>query len=366
MKNPHHQIRTNSLPVFVVLLVIVSLLSACMPASPTTTPTRIASPTATSLPETPSPTSTLRPSPTPTLPPLGTEGNPITLGFVIDPKETQAIDGAQEIALILADETGYFIKYLIYPDFESLSGAILTGDVHFSWLGPLEYLDLHQAGAVEVVLMTNHLGVYAYGVQFMAHAERGFNSYFDPELNQSAQEANIALQQFSGTRPCYLHNESLPGYLVPHGLLANGSIPTLDPVFVYTYTAVIRALYIQGICDFGVSYALTGDPRSAGDILQNLPDAETQIPVIWQSEGIIPNTNLSASTALPLAIQHRIQEAFLDLPESPEGLDLLSQALNYDVEALKIVDDGFYLPLRTALASLDLNLQELIFEKPTP
>jgi hypothetical protein len=43
----------------------------------------------------------------------------------------------------------------------------------------------------------------------------------------------------------------------------------LNPVFTYNYNAIIRALYIQGICDFGVTYALTGDPLTSSDILSN-------------------------------------------------------------------------------------------------
>lgn len=347
----------------ITLLLMIGCLSACVSTSPTLNPTATASTKPSTAPPS---TPTLRPSPTATLPPQGAEGNPITIGFILTPDEDQAIDAIEEIAMILAEETGYFIEYLIYPDFDSLAGAILNGDVDFFWLKPLEYLYLHQVGAAEVALMTNHLGVYAYGVQFMAHTERGFRSYFNPEINKSTLGSNAALQQFSGTRPCYLHEKSVPGYLVPRGLLANGSIPTLEPIFIYDYSGIIRALYIRGICDFGVSYALTGDPRSASNILQNIPDAQAQVQIIWQSDGIIPNTNLSASSTIPLPFKHRIQEAFLDLPDTPEGLVLLSQALSYDVEALKAVDDDFYQPFRSVLSPLELNLEVLIFDQTTP
>ncbi len=350
----------------IVLMLIVSFLPACVSTTPTTTSTPTSPNTATKASQSPATlTPTLRPSPTATLPPLGTEGNPITIGFSLTPEETQAVDAVEEIAIFLAGETGYFIEYLIYPEFESLSAAILNGDVHFFWLTPLEYLYLNEKGAADVLLMTNHLGVYAYGVQFMAHTQRGFQSFFDPETNESSTGPQAALQQLSGTRPCYLNHESIPGYLVPQGLLDNASIPTLEPIFVYNYTAIIRALYIRGICDFGVSYAHLGDPRSASDILQNLPDAQTQVQVLWQSEKIIPNTNLSASTTIPLTFQHRIQEAFLDLPDLSGGLSLLSQALSYDVEALQTVNHDFYQPFRSILAPLEINLETLVLDSPT-
>lgn len=239
-------------------------------------------------------------------------------------------------------------------------------DVDLFWLKPLEYIYLNWESAAEVMLLTNHLGVYAYGVQFMANLERGFTSYYDPELNASTGDPVAALQQFSGTRPCFTEPNSLPGHLLPLGLLANTSTPTLDPVFVYNYDAVIRALYIQGICDFGIGYALTGDPRTSSGVLQDLPQAQEEVVIIWQSDGIIPNTNLSTAPGIPLDIRYKLQEAILDLPNTPEGLNLISTALNYDVEALKTTDDTFYNPLRAAIIPLELDLQALTWQETNP
>jgi phosphonate transport system substrate-binding protein len=267
---------------------------------------------------------------------------------------------------MISENTDYAVENLIYPDFKSLSTATLDGSVDLFWLGPVEYLYLNWEGAAQVILMTNHLGVYAYGVQFMAHTQRGFTSYYDPETGRSVGNPINALQQFAGTRPCLLNPESLPGYYIPMGLLANASSPTLDPVFTYDYSATVRALYIQGICDFGVGYALVGDPRTAGDIQQDLPDVQDQVEVIWQTEGIIPNISLSESSHLPLHVSVRLQEAFLDLSETQEGLRLLSAALGYEVEALKEVEDQFYDPLRDAIVPLEPDLEAILFPPSNP
>lgn len=333
------------------------MISACASGTPIPTPT--ASPT---LPpeetSTPTATPTQRPSPTPTLPPLGEIGNPITMGFILPPND-QADTAAEELISLLATETGYDIEALFYPDFESLSASVTNDEVHLFWLDPFEYLYLNEEGAAEVVLMTNHLGVFAYGVQFLSHIQSGFSPYFDPETNQSVGDPMIALQQFSGTRPCFIDSNSIPGYYVPLGLLANASTPILDPVFTYSYNATIRALYIQGICDFGVSYALTGDPLTASDILLNLPDAPEQISVIWQTEGIIPNRNLSAHPSLPVFMRFRLEEALLRIGDSLQGLNLISTALGYDVEGLRSVEDHFYNPFRSAIIPLELDFQAI-------
>lgn len=307
----------------------------------------------------PAPTATPRPTPTPTEAPLGEAANPIIIGFVLQPEETQAIDAAQEVVSLIEADTGLAVESAIYPDFLSLSTAILDGDVDLFWLDPLEYLYLNVEGAAEVMLVTNHLGVYAYGIRFLANTNRGFTTYYDADLGESYGDTLSALQQFAGARPCFINEESLAGYLAPLGLLGDASTPILDPVFVYDYSAVIRALYIGGICDFGVSYALIGDARTASDVLVDLPDAENVIGVVWQSEGIIPNVNLSVSPAIPLNLQVQLQEAILDIADLPDGLIRLSTALGYEVSALKVEADSFYAPLRSILAPLGLNYQSL-------
>ena len=340
-----------------IFLCLGVFLSACgAPASeaaPTKTETVVQT-------EVPILTATPRPTPTPTLPPLGMAGNPVIIGFVLPEEDSFQLETTADIAFLIAEDTGYAIESQTFPDFASLTDAVLAGEVHLFWASPLEYLYLNGLGSADVLLMTNHLGVFAYGVQFMANTAHDFTSFYDPETGQSQGDSISALQQFAGTRPCFLNPDSLPGYTVPRGLLANASTPTLDPVFAYDYSAIIRALYIEGICDFGVGYALVGDPRIAGDILQDIPEVQDVVEIIWQTDGVIPNINLSAAPGLPLNMQVQIEEAFLDLDNTPDGLALVSSALSYDVEAFKTVTDSFYNSLRGILAPLELDLETIL------
>ena len=344
-----------------ILIVLGTLLAACTPSDQPLTPSAI--PQATLTGSEPSRTATVRPSSTPTPPPLGSVGNPIILGFVLTPEDSTAIEAAEDLAFLLSEDTEYAVEYAVYPDFQSLASGVVDGNVHLMWLAPFEYLYLESLGIVDILLMTNHLGVYSYGVQFLANQQHGFRPYFDAQTNQSTSDHITALQQFAGTRPCFLHPDSIPGYFVPLGLLANASTPTLDPVFAYSYDAIIRALYIQEICDFGVSYALIGDPLNSSDILQNLPDAQSQVEIIWQTGGIIPNTNLSASRQLPLNIRFLFQESMLKLSNDPVTLSLLSSALSYDVASLREENNSFYDALRSAIIPLELDLSTLT-QKP--
>lgn len=358
MKSPSGR-KSNLIQIASLVLCLGLFLSACGQKTTESQPTATESSIQTEIPVL---TSTPRPTATPTLPPLGMEGNPVIIGFINSQNDINRISAAEDIAFLIGQETGYAMETRIFADFSSMADAIVAGEIHLFWPDPLEYLYLSEQGLADVLLMTNHLGVFAYGVQFMTNESHDFTSYFDEETGQSNGSVIDALQQFAGTRPCFLSPDSLPGYHVPLGLLAETSTPTLSPVFVYDYSAIIRALYIEKICDFGVTYALVGDPRNAGDIIQDIPESQEVIDVIWQTDGVIPNISLSASPSLPLTIKVRLQEAFIDLSNPTEPIELLaliSSALDYDVEALKVVTDDYYNSLRLILAPLELNLQTI-------
>ena len=356
MKKPHRLQSLFSLTAILVLC-LVFLLSACSNKDSQAAPTGTEAAVQTEIPIlTPTP----RPSPTPTLPALGMAGNPVVIGFVMAEEEMVQLEAAEDIIFLIAEDTGYVLENRIFPDFAGLADAVQASEVHLFWPSPLEYLYLSEKGSAEILLMTNHLGVFAYGIQFMANMDHGFIPFFDPETGQSQGDFISALQQFAGTRPCFLNPDSLPGYYIPGGLLAGASTPMLDPVFAYDYSAIVRALYIEGICDFGVGYALVGDPRIAGDILQDIPDAQDVVGIIWQSDGVIPNLSLSASPVLPLNMQVQFEEAFLDLADTSDGLALVSRVLSYDVEAFKTVTDAYYNPLRGILAPLALDLETIV------
>ncbi len=344
----------GTLGIFFLIVIIGSLAAACSPQIQTQgLETEVAS----TLQEIePTSTQTPRATRTPTQTPLGSPDNPITMGFILKPEETAAIEAAEDVAFLFSDLTGYQVESLFYPDFSSYAVTAQNNEIHLLWLNPIQYLYLNGQDAADAIVMTNHLGVYAYGVQFLANVQRGFTVYYDPQTNESTGTPVQALQQFAGTRPCFINDESIPGYYVPLGLLANASTPTLEPIFTYGYSPIVRALYIQGLCDFGAAYALTGDARSASDVIQELPDVMERVIVIWQSEGIIPNIGLSANPGLPENITFQLEEGILNISDSPEGLSLLSTALNYEVEALKGISDSFYNPLREAIAPLELNL----------
>jgi phosphonate transport system substrate-binding protein len=328
--------------------IIVGLfLSACLPPLPPPQPT------ITPLPPTATPTPI--PVPTSTLPPLGESGNPLRLAVVSENFDQEQFDAAIELSAQLDRLTGYRIQAEMYTSYQEVMDGLRNQSVQIAFLPPLTYLLAQRRFSADVALLSNHFGVYQYGSKFLAHKDSNFSIYFNPENNQSTADALVALRQFAGRRPCWTEPSSTSGFILPAGLLVQHQVDTQPAVIIQSHTAIVRALYARDICDFGATFAYTGDPRTASS-LSDLNSVEDEIIVVWQSDAVIPNTNISFH---PMIVQFReaLTEAFLEIASTEAGLSLISNAIDYEVQALKAVDDSIYDPLRTIVrdANTDLN-----------
>jgi phosphonate transport system substrate-binding protein len=335
----------------VVLLGVAFISGACgtnRPSSATVTPTLTL-------------TATFPPTLTPTPVPLGNPGNPVIIGLVSENNDPQVTAAAQELARQVEARSKLTIRGTVYASYNLLMDDLSFGKVHIAWLPPLTYLYASQRQLAEVILLTNHFGVYQYGTQFMANVESQFTPYFDPISGYNSADAATALAQLQDLRPCWVEPQSASGYIVPAGLLRVNAINIQPPVLTQTHSAVIRALYIKGICDFGATFSVSGDPRTSSAVQQDLPDAINRIMIIWRSDPVIPNLNLSFATGMTEATRQALTSAFLDLAKTADGKGLLSlSAANYQIEDVRAVNDDIYHPLRDIIQALDFDLKETI------
>lgn len=307
-------------------------------------------------------TPTLEPTTTPTPQPLGSAGNPLIWGYVApEPSEQAYLDSFEDLTLEISVRSGVMMITRRFSNHTDLIQAMKKGEVHAAWLSPLAYLYAHEQNAADVLLLTNHFGTYYIGTQFLANVDSGFNFYYDPIAKKNTAEITDALAQFSGKRPCLVEPSSSSGYIFPLGLLLQNNISTLPPAVVQTNTGVIRALYIKGICDFGATFSISGDPRTSSAILNDLPDARERVAVVWQSEALIPNMNVSVAAGLSDDLRNVISTILFDLTATPEGKNLLAlSAGSYDIQEFKAVDDSIYDPLRNAVFLVGTPLKDYL------
>jgi phosphonate transport system substrate-binding protein len=306
-------------------------------------------------------TPTFPPTLTPTPLPLGSPENPYVIGLVSETEDPQITAAAGELAQQIAQATGKSASGRVFISYRQMLESMEKGQVHAAWLPPLTYLYASERNIASVVLLTNHFGVYQYGTQFMANVNNGFTPFYDPISGLSSADAATALQQFQGLRPCWVEPQSASGYILPAGLMQMNNYTAQAPVMAQSHTAIVRALYIKGICDFGASFSISGDPRTASNVQQDLPDAMNRVLIIWRSDASIPNVNLSVYARMPEGDRQTLTNAFMDISKTPEGKALLSlSAGNYQIEEIKTVNDDIYNPLRDAVKALEYNLRETI------
>ncbi|MRR29526.1 hypothetical protein EG834_04160 [bacterium] len=331
----------------VLIIIAAVMLAACSTATPTLDPTPttgVIGPTATTPPM-----------------PLGDPSNPILIGYVLNQDDPQSQAAIESLVQELDQRIGLTFGAVIFPTYEQMLDMLKAGNVHGAWLQPLTYIYASSQGLVDVQLLTNHFGTYYYGTQFLANVENGFTTYFDSQTNTATSDAETALRQLDGRRPCWTEEGSISGHIYPLGILQGLNINPLPGAIVQSHTAVIRSLYIKGICDYGVTFAYSGDPRTSSAVINDLPDVDQKVIVLWQSPPDIPNLNFSTIPSLPDPIRAKLVSVLVDLIKTDEGKALLTQANNaYDVQDLGVVDDSVYEPLRQTVRRSGITITDFL------
>lgn len=319
-----------------IAILLIFLMSGCNSITKNITPTpTIAIPTFTPIPE-----------PTKTEMPLGTIENPIVIGHIVNSNPLQIQEAGQEMIDFLVQETGLTITYKVFDDGRSAFDQLRKNEIDFVWLQPLTYLAAYERDLIDPIFVSNHYGLFKYGTEFLANKSSGFIQYFDVSTDNSTTTEEIALTQFEGKTPCWTEPSSLSGTIVPFGILAKNGIQFLPAAYTQSHSSTIRALYIKGICDFGATFAYSGDPRTSSQVINDLTDVMDQIIIIWRSAPVIPSLTFHVAKSTPESIKKQISDAYFKLALKEEGNSILTSALDYDFQGLMEIDDEYFLPLR--------------------
>ena len=297
---------------------------------------------------------------TPTAAPLGSPQNPVVMALLGAEPDSVQISRLDDLSAQLSGFLGLSVVGKTYPDYISLETALQKQEVHLAWLNPIEYMLASDKGLLNSQLVANHLGVTAYGVQFLGHKDANLTRYYDAGTNLATAPASTALVQFAGLTPCLTNEKSLPGYWVPLGYLAQNAVTTQSPVLTKTYSAAIRGLYIKGICDFTATYAIASDPRTSSEVITDLPDVIDRLPIIWLSPAVIPNLSFSVSPLLPLSLSTQISNYLIELSRTESGRLQLTEMNAYEIARLEPQPDGAYDTLRELLAIQNVRLTNLL------
>jgi phosphonate transport system substrate-binding protein len=325
----------NRLTTVLVFAVIASFILAACAAPTTQAPVATTAPTAV-------PAST-----------LGTPDNPIVVAFEPSGESQQITTGGQELLDQLTLETGLTFKGVVPTSYAALTEAMGSGNAQIGWMATFAYILAHQKGYADVALITQRFGSDHYGSEFIANVASGFT----PAANVPATEDELpTLLQFKGKKACFGDPESTSGYVIPliflkKAGLTDADIP--DPVFTGGHTQTVTSIYTGGICDYGAVFV---DAR--GNIATDHPDVNDVVQVIFQTEAIIPNDNMSYAPDMPQNLRDQVTAAMVKIAGTEAGKTALNDL--YQIGGITLADDTVYDQFRSYLSASGIDLSQYV------
>lgn len=271
---------------------------------------------------------------------LGTEENPIIWSFVPSGEMERVASGAQEVADMLHDKTGYYFKTNVATEYAGVIEALSSDPpgAHMASLATFAYVMAADRGVAEAALVSVRYGSATYNGQLIARKESGISSPEDLEGKTFA-------------RPDPL---STSGWIIPMlTMRAAGIDPETDlerVVDAGSHDAVVAAVY-NGDADAGATYI---DARTR--IEDDHPDVMEKV-IVFEVTADIPNDGVQFHPSIPDDMKNTIVDALLEIASTEEGKEALSTA--YQWNGLEKHGDSFYDPFRQVLQAAGLDIKDL-------
>jgi len=296
------------------------------------------------------------PRPTPTPAPVGTTENPIVLSLLPGSSSNgDQVEAGKALAEQLSEVTGYTFVVVAPESYAKLVEALGKGNAHVAVLSAPAYAFAYENGFATAAFASIQSGEKAYGAQFIARTDAGFQSYYDAYRDKNLADAATALSQFRDKKPCWPDEVSLSGYVIPAGVLAQNDIPVRPAAVVLGQPTVVQAVYAGDVCDFGATYI---DAREFPTVLDKYPDVLDKVKVIWRIPSVIPYETLTLSRSLSPEITLAISDALFHITGMETGRDLLNRA--YGVEAWERTTDTFYEEFRQYMEASGIDMEGLL------
>jgi len=272
--------------------------------------------------------------------PLGSEENPIVWSFVPSGEMERVSAGAQKVADMLHDITGYYFDTNVATEYAGVIEAMASDppEAHMASLATFAYVLAADRGIAKAELVSVRYGSPTYNGQLIARADSGISSVED-------------LKGKTFGRPDPL---STSGWIIPMlTMRAAGINPDTDlkgVVDAGSHDAVAAGVY-NGDFDAGATYV---DARTR--IENDHSDVMEKVIILAVTEDI-PNDGVQFIPGMDTEMKEKIIAALLEVAASDEGKDALKTA--YQWNALARHDDTFYDPFRQVLQASGLSIQEL-------
>lgn len=273
--------------------------------------------------------------------PLGSEDNPIIWSFVPSGEMERVAAGAEEVADMLHEETGYYFKTNVATEYVGVVEALSSDPpkAHMASLATFSYIMAADRGVADAGLVAVRYGSPTYNGQFITRADSGIS-----------EVADFAGKTFARADPL-----STSSWIIPMiTMKAEGIDPETDlenVVDAGSHDTVVSAVY-NGDADVGATY-VDARTRLEGDY----PDVMEEVVVIGVTTDI-PNDGVQFHPSISEEMRNTIIDALLKIVATEEGKEALNTA--YQWNGLVRHGDEFYDPFRQVLQAAGMDVQELI------
>jgi phosphonate transport system substrate-binding protein len=273
--------------------------------------------------------------------PLGTEENPIVWSFVPSGEMERVSAGAQEIADMLFDKTGYYFDTNVATEYVGVIEALSTDPpkAHMTSLATFAYIMAADRGVAKAALVSVRFGSSTYNGQIFVRTDSGITSISD-----------LAGKSFARPDPL-----STSGWIIPMiTLKAAGVDPDTGLSNILdagSHDGVVAAVY-NGDADAGATYV---DARTR--VEDDFPDVMEAITIIEVTVDI-PNDGVQFHPDMDAEMRANIVKALLEIAATEKGKEALDVA--YQWAALEEQSDAFYDPFRQLLQASGINVEDLL------
>lgn len=249
--------------------------------------------------------------------------NTIQMYFVPSSEADAVLASGQQIADILAEETGYEFEVAVPTSYAAVIEALCAGKADVAWLATFAYVLANQECGVEAKLTTVRYGSSTYSAEIIAlsDAERRAKG-LDPIRN---------LEDLNGKKFAFVDPLSTSGNLFPRAMLQDAGIVLGEEVFAGGHPQVVLAVY-NGDVDAGACYwspirpdGSIGDARRTA--LETYPDVGEKVKIVRLSDPI-PNDTVSFRKDLDEEVKNNVVMAIMNMSKTDQGQELLGELYN--------------------------------------
>lgn len=238
----------------------------------------------------------------------------LVLGYFPSADVENMAVSARPLEEYLSEQLDIPVTGQVMTDYTGLIEAMRNQNADIAFLPPFAYVQAEERANVEVLLKAIRDGSDSYVAQYNVAADSEFYSIDDLV---AAEDLVWAFTDYTSTS----------GYLFPAQQLMDLGVENLENHFtmieVGAHDSALLSV-LDGQADFATTFQ---DARVR--LEDEIPDINEQIRVIGTTEEI-PNATLSVRSELPDELKQRIEEAFLNINDDPDMLEVLEDVYNWE------------------------------------